>query len=617
METLAVPTQYDIQSRIEQFGLLRSALRALEASSPDASSFGLEESFQQLRKAIADVRASIAKPRSDGASPASPAAPVSLDPIDHKLFELQAAIVTEARSIRLSQLRATLPAIKRQNPEELKALLDLCLMSHASGSPWWNLIDYLITLLSYEEEGGRRYVARDPTSVTPRLEGLCALSDHEKNSATDALAQVFRDASVAIEQGIPPRPIVEKMRSAKHQAMRTLLIPDLLKALVGYNIALSNQRAELIETQRVMEEAELEAFERQLGTKASVQEAPVQEAPIQEAPIREAPIREAPIRAAPVQEAPIQEDGPAARPSIIVPVGGSALESQALRAIMEVIHRCLLRQEPGEGPEVEVVMALDLSRLSAYEEGALRKSERDPVAIVVATAATVGLIGRSLDALGDRLVRVGISAERLQSEWIRELEARIRSEASKLVSEDAYEEARRLAEVGARLIRGPEGESNVWRLERASRRDAQVSYGSQTPIEAPPANAAPRKRRVSVGMAGWRSAAAAIAMAGVLAIGANMYFTAGEDSRVAFYSERQLGKISPHIESGYRNGEGEGPAFVGTLRAQWEGLSAADREASAHAIEEALLDRGISKFMFFDKRRELKLQYADGRLAIH
>jgi hypothetical protein len=418
--------------------------------------------------------------------------------------------------------------------------------------------------------------------VTPRLEELCAASDLDKNSATDALAQIFRDASVAIEQGVPPGPIIEKMRSAKHQAMRTLLIPDLLKAIIGYNIAVSNQRAELIETQRALEDAELEAFENQLGTRV-----------------------------------PVHEEEPAARPPVSVPVGGSALESRALRVIVEAIHRCLLRQEPGGGPEDEIVAALDLAKLSAYEEAALRNPERDSVATLVSIAATVGLIGKSLGALGDRLARVGISAEHLQTEWAQELERRIRSETSRLVSEDAYEEARRVAEVRARLLHRPGEDSNAWRLERAPEQRAQVSYGARKPSETSPAEEAPRKRRVSVGMESWRSAAAAIALVGALAIAATMYFSGGEDSRVAFYSEQQLGKISPHIESGYRNGRGEGPAFVGTLRAQWESLSPADREASAHAIEDALLERGISEFMFFDKGRELKLRYANGRLAIH
>jgi hypothetical protein len=43
-----MPTHRDIQAEIEQYGLLRSALRAIEASSPDASAFGLEASFPML-----------------------------------------------------------------------------------------------------------------------------------------------------------------------------------------------------------------------------------------------------------------------------------------------------------------------------------------------------------------------------------------------------------------------------------------------------------------------------------------------------------------------------------------------------------------------------------------
>ena len=120
-----------------------------------------------------------------------------------------------------------------------------------------------------------------------------------------------------------------------------------------------------------------------------------------------------------------------------------------------------------------------------------------------------------------------------------------------------------------------------------------------------------------VGAVGWRAIAVSIACTVLLAVGASLYFAQGKDTRVAFFSEAQLEAISPHIESGYRNGKGTGPAFVGTLRADWKTLSADQREASGRAIEEALLAQGISEFMFFDKRRQLMLRYAKGQLAVH
>jgi len=573
-------SQHEIQARIERYGLLRSALRALEASSPDAGSFGLEESFQQIRGWLRELRASNGDTQVDGIEQVSSAQFAHLDDLDRKLDQLQAAIVTQIRSIRLSQLRATLPAVKRQNPEELKALFDLCLIAHDSDSPWWSLIDYIITLLACEEKDGRRYVGQDPTRLTPRLEALCAACDREKNDLTDALAHMFHRARVELERGNPAGPIIEKMRSAKHQAMETLLIPDLLRAITAYNIAVSNQRSDLIETQRVLEKAELESFEKSLGAKL-----------------------------------PAEESTPRA-PSV-VPFGGSALDSLALCEIVEAIRRRLLRQEPEDGPELEIAAALDLSKLSAYEEAAFRGSDRGPVMTLVSTAVTVGLIENSLGELGDRLARVGISTEQLQTEWVHELENKIRTETNDLVSSDAYEEARRIAEVRTRLLSKPEEDVNAWRPERDVELDAPRPYARAKRSAPPPSKPAPRKIRVRVGAASGREVVAAIALAGVLAIGASMYFTGGTNSKVSVYSERQLEVVSPHIESGYRNGKGEGPAFVGTLRPQWDALSTAEREASAHAIEAALLEQGISEFMFFDERRQLKLRYAQGRLAIH
>jgi hypothetical protein len=177
------------------------------------------------------------------------------------LDELQRAIIEQISSVPLSQLRATLPAIKRQRPETVTALLDLCLIGHSDGTAWSNLVDYLITLLVCEEKDGRRYVAQDPTQVTPLMQKLCVISDRDKSNGTDALARMFTQARAQIERGEPAEPIIEQMRSAKHQALQTLLIPDLLRA-----IAVSNHKAELIETELTLEAAEFEAFEESLGS---------------------------------------------------------------------------------------------------------------------------------------------------------------------------------------------------------------------------------------------------------------------------------------------------------------------------------------------------------------
>jgi hypothetical protein len=576
-----LPKQFDIQAKIEQYGLLRRALRALEASCPDASAFGLEASVQQICGFIAELRSPDAAVVSDGAAQISSARQATMDNLERALDALQSAVIDQIRSIPMSQLRATLPAIKRQNPEELKALLDLCLIAHATGATWWNLIDYLITLLSHEEKGGRRYVARDPTGVTPMLQELCAAADFDRNELTDALAEMFHKARTEIDRGIPAGPIVAKLRSAKHQAMETLLIPELLRAITAYNVAVSNQRADMLETQRALEEAEFEAFEKKLGTRAASPSEPAAAKPPSRAPH----------------------------------FSGAALDAPALRDIVAAIGCRLRRQDPGAGPAPELAAALDLSKLSAYEKAALRDPEPGPLASVIACAASVSLIAKSLDALGDRLDRVGISAEQLQAQWVSELEKRIRAEAAALVSEGAHEEARRIAEVRTRLLQKPDEHFNAWRLERSAHDAGPTSYARAAPVA--PAEEAPRRFKVSVGAAGWRSVAVSLLCAVALAVGASMYFTEAKNPKVDFFSPAQLAKISPQIESGYRNGKGEGPAFVGTLRPQWEALSTEEREALGHAIQEALAAQGISEFMFFDERRELKLRYAAGRLAVY
>jgi hypothetical protein len=379
------------------------------------------------------------------------------------------------------------------------------------------------------------------------------------------------------------------MRSAKHQAMETLLVPELLMSITAYNVAVANQRSELIETQRVLEEAELETFEKSLG---------------------------APATQLAAEPSRVEREVESPPPVPVAPFAGSALDSPPLREIVVAIGCLLRRQDAGEGPAPEIAAALDLSKLSAYETNALRDAEPGPVTNVVATAITVGLLGKDLAALGDRLARVGISAEQLQTEWISELESRIRSEAADLVSEDEYEEARRVADVRTRLLHKSEEDFNAWRLERDAEEASPASYSRPAPV-APAAPAKERGARVKVGTLGWRAVAVSMACAVALAVGASLYFGGEEHAKVAIFSEEQLEEISPHIESGYRNGRGTGPAFVGTLRAHWESLSPEQREASGRAIEKALLAQGVSEFIFFDKRRRLMLRYDEGQLAVH
>lgn len=97
-----MPTHRDIQAKIEQYGLLRGALRAIEASSPDASAFGLEASFQQIRGWIAELRSFGEGCVSDGAAQVSSAQLEVLDNLGRMLDELQRVIVEQVRSIPLS-----------------------------------------------------------------------------------------------------------------------------------------------------------------------------------------------------------------------------------------------------------------------------------------------------------------------------------------------------------------------------------------------------------------------------------------------------------------------------------------------------------------------------------
>ena len=83
-----------------------------------------------------------------------------------------------------------------------------------------------------------------------------------------------------------------------------------------------------------------------------------------------------------------------------------------------------------------------------------------------------------------------------------------------------------------------------------------------------------------------------------------------------YLSPVELSAISTHLTFGYRDGEGAGPSFIGTLGPSWEQLSAAEQRAEAERLVQALHGTGVREVMTFDRARRLEIQAASGVLRI-
>ena len=77
-----------------------------------------------------------------------------------------------------------------------------------------------------------------------------------------------------------------------------------------------------------------------------------------------------------------------------------------------------------------------------------------------------------------------------------------------------------------------------------------------------------------------------------------------------------LGELGRLLPLGYRDGEGAGRSFIGTLGPSWEQLSAAEQRAEAERLVQALHSTGVHEVMAFDAARRLEIQGARGVLRI-
>ena len=547
----------NVQERVDRYASLRAAFRAISPSLHPEKSVELQERVQELGSRVRHV----ATPDKEAQEGSRAVLRPSLEAIDWELDDFSRELLSLVSELSMSQLRATLPALQARNPDELLALLDVCIADERNLSRRLNLLDYLITLASTDTDSALKRVARDPATLTPALEALCEKAGVCPAEAVAELTREFDAGRAEIERGEPIGPARQQLRRLKKTAATRLLAPQVLRANVAFNGALWNRLEELKEIDRTLETAESQELESlESGESASTQHPQTS--------------------------------------------GSSVLESEGIRALESALCAQLQGSPEASGGAADVVQWLEVDSLSRHEKQAFTERADDPSARLLRIAVAVGLILRRLDDVPEILAEIGTDRALLRDAWIPELASQLlASTQARLSAGSESGEAQQLAEVRTKLLRLA-SEKSLWSGKGRTRGDGKtLSAGALT------SRAQPR-RDLESPIRIWPLALGACLL-GLAVVG---FLRLNASPETEFYSPARVESISPYLEAAHRTDSGSGPLLVGTLGNDWAKLPEAERAAIGRQIAKELSHDGIDHVMLFDGDRHLAIHYADGKL---
>jgi hypothetical protein len=109
--------------------------------------------------------------------------------------------------------------------------------------------------------------------------------------------------------------------------------------------------------------------------------------------------------------------------------------------------------------------------------------------------------------------------------------------------------------------------------------------------------------------------ALAAAAAILLVVGALQLRPKSSEDGVLNLPPRAIQSVSPYLESAYRDNNGYGTKFFGTVTEEWDNKGELFQREEAIRIGELLSTTGVEQVMLFDKRRRLRAHYVRGTLV--
>jgi hypothetical protein len=142
------------------------------------------------------------------------------------------------------------------------------------------------------------------------------------------------------------------------------------------------------------------------------------------------------------------------------------------------------------------------------------------------------------------------------------------------------------------------------------RREQAARAGSEGSAPVAPVRAPGRTLSIPLDGTGAALLATGALLALVLAVGWWWPSARG----VATFSDRELSRISPFLESGHRTQQDGRARFVGSVGPTWDYLGSAERRAIAEEIGSRFRAQGVESVVLMGAGRTVQVRYQDGEL---
>ena len=255
--------------------------------------------------------------------------------------------------------------------------------------------------------GSGPVLASDPVSVTPRLREVCEAVAVPDAAVIRSHLEAFESAILEVARTDEMEPLILRMRQRKAEIGGLLLVPELFRKAVDYNLTVSRRLDDLLEAERTLAHLDLETA---TGDGA----------------------------------VPGGEKATSRKPS-------EERQRAAVREIETTLAQRLQRR-PVIGPAAPVVEMLDLSPLNPRERQILASGELEPEDEIQRSVILLGLLARTSEETDGPLSHLGLPRECITEQWVPTLDEAIQKAIAERLKENAYTEAKALSQLRSKHL---------------------------------------------------------------------------------------------------------------------------------------------------------------------